>query len=125
MNNIERLGNLFTSQIKRTVDGNKSIIAELGTIGANLSLKVSSVKNAIPKGQYMLSRSLTLGSSGSKLTVTKSGQGKHEHTDIEESGEHNHDVVIPDKMRSIRSGDRVLVIWVGSEAVVVDIVKSS
>lgn len=37
-------------------------------------------------------------------------------------GEHQHHVLIPEKMRSIKPGDRVLVAWVQSEAVIIDIV---
>ena len=37
-------------------------------------------------------------------------------------GEHQHHVLIPEKMRSIKPGDRVLVAWVGDDAVVVDLV---
>lgn len=37
-------------------------------------------------------------------------------------GEHQHHVLIPEKMRQIKPGDRVLVAWVQSEAVIVDIV---
>lgn len=37
-------------------------------------------------------------------------------------GMHQHHVLIPEKMRSIKPGDRVLVAWVQSEAVVIDIV---
>lgn len=37
-------------------------------------------------------------------------------------GMHQHHVLIPEKMRQIKPGDRVLVAWVQSEAVVVDIV---
>ena len=35
---------------------------------------------------------------------------------------HQHHVLIPEKMRSIKPGDRVLVAWVGDDAVVVDLV---
>lgn len=37
-------------------------------------------------------------------------------------GMHQHHILIPEKMRSIKPGDRVLVAWVQSEAVVIDIV---
>lgn len=37
-------------------------------------------------------------------------------------GMHQHHVLIPEKMRQIKPGDRVLVAWVQSEAVVIDIV---
>ena len=37
-------------------------------------------------------------------------------------GMHQHHVLIPEKMRQIKPGDRVLVAWVQSEAVIIDIV---
>lgn len=37
-------------------------------------------------------------------------------------GMHQHHVLIPEKMRQIKPGDRVLVCWVGDDACVVDIV---
>lgn len=37
-------------------------------------------------------------------------------------GMHQHHVLIPEKMRQIKPGDRVLVAWVGDDACVVDIV---
>lgn len=39
-----------------------------------------------------------------------------------DEGAHQHHVLIPEKMRSLKPGDRVLVAWVQSEAVVVDII---
>lgn len=85
MNNIERLGDLLSNQMKRTAEGNSSVFAELGTIGSNKSLKVTSIRNLIPKGQYM---------------ITKTA-------------------------KDATKGDRVLVVWVGYEPIVVDIVSSS
>lgn len=40
-------------------------------------------------------------------------------------GMHQHHVLVPGKMRSIKPGDRVLVAWVEDEAVVVDIILNS
>ncbi len=40
-------------------------------------------------------------------------------------GMHQHHVLIPEKMRWLKPGDRVLVAWVEDEAVVVDIVLNS
>lgn len=39
-----------------------------------------------------------------------------------DEGAHQHHVLIPEKMRRLKPGDRVLVVWVQSEAVVVDII---
>ncbi len=37
-------------------------------------------------------------------------------------GEHQHHVLIPEKMRHLEPGDRVLVAWVGDDACVIDLV---
>lgn len=37
-------------------------------------------------------------------------------------GKHYHDVYVPDKMRWLKPNDRVLVAWVGVDAVVIDII---
>lgn len=45
--------------------------------------------------------------------------GSHSHPT---AGEHSHNVLLPDKMRSIQPGDRVLVAWVSNDAIVLDII---
>lgn len=87
MKNVERLGNLLKSEMKQTAKGNKDIFTELGTIQKNKSLKISSVRNPIPAGQYMVTRAA--------------------------------------KEEGLSSGDRVVVIWVGFEPIVLDVVSSS
>ena len=37
-------------------------------------------------------------------------------------GQHQHHVLIPEKMRWIKPGDHVLVVWVGTDPVVIDII---
>ena len=39
-----------------------------------------------------------------------------------EDGQHQHHVLIPEKMRHLQPGDRVLVVWAGDDPVVVDII---
>ena len=51
-------------------------------------------------------------------------KGAHDHG-LCSKGIHYHDVYLPDKMRWIKPGDRVLVAWVGEHAVVVDIIVSA
>lgn len=60
--------------------------------------------------------------------------GEHEHTieggNINENGSHSHpaagshshEVLLPEKMRSIQPGDRVLVAWVSNDAIILDII---
>ena len=88
-NSIEALGKLMNSQMKRILKGNKDIALELGSIGPYMALNVSSLGNAIPKGDYMMSLHLKEGA------------------------------------RALQPGDRVLVAWVGTEPIVVDIIVSS
>lgn len=138
--NIEKLGSLMQAQMKKTAQGNRTICLELGTINKDLALIVSSLSNPIPRGDYMLCRQLTLGPTHEILTQTKAGQGTHPHgpsgghSQYEGSGVHSHpssegahvhDVLIPETMRWIKPGDRVLVAWVGTEAVVIDLVYDS
>lgn len=40
-------------------------------------------------------------------------------------GKHYHDVYLPDKMRRLKPGDRVLVAWAGADAVVIDIIMDA
>lgn len=93
-NPIEELGKTLSAQMQHAAHANTGITIELGTIGNNMSLKVASLGNAIPKGDYMIS-----------LHLQQS----------EETG----------KLRGLKAKDRVLVAWVGTEPVVVDIVVSS
>lgn len=53
-----------------------------------------------------------------------SKKGEHDH-DLCGSGMHYHDVYLPDKMRWIKPNDRVLVAWVGVDAVVIDIILNA
>ena len=48
------------------------------------------------------------------------GDGKHEHKN---EAPHVHGVLIPEKMRWLKPGDRVLVAWVQHDAVVLDIIR--
>lgn len=107
--NIEELGKMLNTHMKNVTSRNTGITVELGTINANMALTVASLGNAIPKGDYMLS--LHLKPTGTFQTETTEG--------------HTHTVTLPDKLRGLKAGDRVIVAWVGTEPIVVDIVVSS
>ena len=97
MNNQAALAGLLHSRMGRTVKKGTSLPPlELGTITANMGLQVDGLP--APLADYMVSRHLTLDS-------------------IEEPG-----VVIPEKLRSLRAGDRVLVAWVSNNPIIVDVV---
>ena len=88
------------------------LVLDFGEIQANESLITNTFPTSIPKGEYSILRSLTLGKKVDYLTCTSEKPPLHT-------------IVIPEKMRSIVPGDRVLVAWVQSEAVVIDIVVTS
>ena len=113
--NIEKLGETLNKRIQNVFNAREGVIAELGTINGSLGLKVDSLSNAIPKGQYLISTRLTMGSTGADFTTTTT-DGYHAH---------NHRVNLPAELRSLKSGDRVLVIWCGNEPVVTDILTDS
>lgn len=106
------------------------LVLDFGTLGPQMELTTNSFPVPIPPDSYKVCRQLTLGAKDAKLTTTKAGDGKHPHstpctggnTHSGEDGAHTHDVIIPEKMRSIKPGDMVLVAWVGSDAVIIDIV---
>jgi len=51
-------------------------------------------------------------------------KGEHDHEE-DGNGIHYHDVYLPRKMYRIQPGDRVLVAWVGDDAVVIDIIMAA
>ncbi len=51
-------------------------------------------------------------------------KGEHSHEE-DDDGKHYHNIYLPKKMYRIQPGDRVLVAWVGDEAVVVDIIMAA
>lgn len=118
---INKLGNVMCSRIRREKES--PLVLDFGMMQENGSLITDTFPVPIPKGDYMVCRHLTLGPAGSELTSTETS-GQHEgHTGG--TGEHTHAIPVPEKMRSISPGDRVLVAWVQNEAVVIDIILKS
>jgi len=112
---------------------------ELGSIQGDMSLKIDRFSVPIPKGEYLVCRTLTL---PDPMTKTVEGQGAHPHgpsgehaqysgTGIHshprEEGAHVHDIVRPEQLSPLKPGDRVLVAWVngGIDPVVIDVVVNS
>lgn len=101
------------------------LMVDFGVIGADQSLTTNSYPQPIPVGDYLVCRQLTQGATDKVLTKTAE-DGWHDHScplsGHSQQGPHVHKVLIPEKMRSIKAGDRVLVVWVGDDAVVIDII---
>lgn len=130
-----RLANVLSGRMKK--ESESPMVLDFGEIQANGSLLTDTFPIPIPKGDYSVCRSLTLGREGSILAETD-GKGQHKHQDgmheghaagdgthTHDGGAHGHSVLVPMKMRGILAGDRVLVAWVQNEAVVVDIIERS
>lgn len=107
--NIEKLGETINKRVQDTFGARTAIIAELGTVTGNLGIQVASVGNIIPKGAYLISTRLTMGEKDAEFTGTTTDSA------------HSHKVKLPEELRSLKAGDRVLLIWCGNEPVVTDI----
>lgn len=90
-----------------------SLIVDFGEILPEYQLKTNTFPRLIPAKDYMVCRQLTLGDTGGFLTNVTTSEG-------------NGQAYIPEKMRKLQPGDRVVVAWVQKTAVVLDImVKAS
>lgn len=106
--NMERLGNTLSDRMKRTSAAAVPTTIELGTVNADMSISTDSLSGTIPKGEYMVNLLLGLNVTGGAHNGHSEGDGGHSHS-----------------LRALQAGDRILVVWCGSEPVVVAIVVSS
>ena len=102
-----RLAGTIQGRMKELINAGYSIPVELGTINAN-GLRVDSFPKVLPKGSYMIADNLTKCATCTACPECFPGK---------EGACGNRKKLTP--------GTRVLVVWAGDEAVVVDIVKSS
>lgn len=118
-----KLASILSQRMKR--ENQSPLVLDFGEIQENGSLMTNTFPVPIPKGDYSVCRQLTLGKKETELTKTRE-DGGHMHPNVGEGGSaHRHVVLIPEKMRSLEAGDRVLVAWVQSEAVVIDLIEKS
>ena len=111
--NMQRLSDTLANRMKRTAKGAVPTTIELGIVNANLSITTDSLKDPIPKGEYMVDLTLT----GNHYI--SGGSHRHESDHVHSGGSHSH------TFRGLKSGDRVLVAWCGNEPVVIAVVVSS
>lgn len=111
-----RLASVLSSRMKR--ENESPLLLDFGEIQENYSLMTNTFPVPIPKGDYSVCRHV-----GSISFEISGGEhaGHEEQTNTHNNGGHKHTVKPP----SIQPGDRVLVAWVQSEAVVVDIIEKS
>ena len=111
-----RLANVLTDRMKR--ESESPLYLDFGEIQANGSLITNTFPVAVPKGQYSVCRHV----GGLTFEISGGGhEGHEEQTTDHNTGSHTHTVKPP----AVKSGDRVLVAWVKSEAVVIDVIVSS
>lgn len=141
---INNLGIVLKNQITKECES--PLILDFGEIQDDYSLKTNTFPIPIPVSDYLVCRSLTIGKKGGIIAVSDKynhshvvNTGEHEHlfncptagSVTIEGGEHehnvsvdehNHQVFISSKMCTVKPYDRVLVAWVGNDAVVIDII---
>jgi len=99
-----KLAKVIHDRMQTSREAYSDLILDFGDIKDDYSLVTNTYPVSIPKSDYLVLRQLTLGETDDKLTKTQGGEK----------------VLIPEKMRWIKPGDRVLVAWVQHDAIVLD-----
>ena len=103
---INKLAGVIQSRMHSM--NNKPQVLDFGNLQSDMSLVTNRFPQPIPQSDYMVCRQLTLGPIDEPLT--------HTINSVEKT------VLVPEKMRSVKPGDRVLVAWVGDDVCVIDII---
>jgi len=103
---VSRLAATLDSRMKQHAD--KPLCLDFAEIQADGSLLSNTFPIAIPKRDYRVCRQLTLGKTGDAFCDVQT--------------EHSGKAYLPESMRQLQAGDRVLIAWVQDTAVVIDII---
>ena len=103
VNGAQKLAATLQRRMSNVNHHDSKVSIELGKITSSMGLKLDNFSQTIPKGDYMVCRSL-------KLSSVNTG-----YTD-----EHRHTVDLG--QNTLSPGCRVLVAWAGGEPVVIDVV---
>lgn len=104
-----KLAQVLSQRMK--AEGESPLTLDFGEIQGNMSLLTNTFPIPIPKGEYSVCRHV----GGLPFKTYK---GEHNGHIGGYTGEHNHTIEPP----IIKPGDHVLVGWVQSEAVVIDVI---
>lgn len=104
---IAKMASVLDKRMREHADN--PLIMDIAEVLSDGSLLPNSFPQAIPKSSYRICRQLSLGATGGYLTNVTTPEG-------------NGQAYIPEKMRSLKAGDRVLIAWVQNTAVVIDII---
>jgi len=105
-NGINRLARVVQGRTNKIVN-NKGLTIDLGTIQEDYSLLTDSYDIPIPAESYLILENLSI-IEDTFATTESAGDPVHTHT-----------IKTPEKLKAIKPSDRVLVNWVGSDAIVV------
>lgn len=111
-----KLASVLSQRMKK--ENESPLVIDFGEIQGNGSLVTNTFPVPIPKGDYSVCRHV--GSLGFD-TIGGGHEGHDGQTQDYHTGLHTHSIKPP----SIKPGDRVLVAWVQSEAVVIDVIERS
>lgn len=106
-----KLARTLSNRMKN--ESKSSLVLDFGSINSDYSLTTNTFPVKIPKKDYTVCRHI----SGMSLGTSGGSHGGHEYGD----GSHSHSIPVP----KLKPGDRVLVAWIQSEAVVVDVIVSA
>lgn len=118
MDTFQALGNTLNARMTGVAQSRQIDNAELGTITDDYGLALDSYKTPVPKGAYMVSKRLFMRQDKIEVTTESSGGGTYSHS-------HAVDISIPAELIGLEPGNRVLVIWAGTEPIVIDIIQDS
>lgn len=123
--NIERFASVMSDRMKQTSNAAVPTVAEFATVNSDLSITPDSLGMPVPRAEYKINIMLSglYHTAYETVPFTSGSHGGHEGGDGAHShgnGLHRHEM--PEGYRGLKPGDRVLVIWAGTEPVVVAIV---
>lgn len=99
-----KLARTLSNRMKN--ESKSSLVLDFGSINSDYSLTTNTFPVKIPKKDYTVCRHI----SGMSLGTSGGSRGSHSHS-----------IPVP----KLKPGDRVLVAWIQSEAVVVDVIVSA
>lgn len=136
-NGMNALARVLTARMREVAQTPE--IVDFGEIQGDYSLLMNNFPVPIPASDYVICRGVSYDPADIWVTSIKGqgthphgpsgshsqegGTGSHNHPSLE--GEHIHHIPLPEKMYCIKPGDRVLVVWAGNCAVVVDKIRSA
>lgn len=104
---VARLAAVLDARMRDHAD--KPLCLDFAEIQADGSLLSNTFPIPIPKDDYRVCRQLTLGKTGDAFCDVR-------------ADEHSGKAYLPESMRQLQAGDRVLIAWVQDTAVVIDII---